>query len=84
MDQDDESNILKTQKATIAQISKNKTNNYDEVPEKSLGLRTKSILTQVSIRKNYITNLQRGNQKNIYFNVSFISKSYITSQLKYD
>lgn len=49
MDEDDDDHkILQPQKATIVQITKNKIINNDEVPEKSLGLRAKSILTQVS------------------------------------
>lgn len=49
MDEDDDAKSLQPQKATIVQITKNQVYNNDEVPEKSLGLRAKSILTQVSI-----------------------------------
>lgn len=50
MDEDDNSKMLQQQSATILQITKNKFNNNDDVTtEKALGLRTKSIFTQVSI-----------------------------------
>lgn len=48
MDEDDDSKTLHPQKSATVQITKNKVNNNDETPEKALGLRTKSILTQVS------------------------------------
>lgn len=55
VDEDDDSKMFQPQKATIVQITKNKVNNNDEIPEeKSLGLRTKSILTQVSIKEDKI------------------------------
>lgn len=47
----DEDDILQPQKAAIVQMTNTKVNNNDVVAEKSLGLRTKSILTQVSVKK---------------------------------
>lgn len=46
----DEDDIFQPQKAAIVQVTKTKVNNNDDVAEKSLGLRTKSILTQVSVK----------------------------------
>lgn len=48
VEEDNDSKVLQSQKSAIVQITKKATNNNEEVPEKSLGLRTKSILTQVS------------------------------------
>lgn len=60
MDEDDDSKTLQPQiKATIVQITKSIINNNDAVPEKSLGLRAKSILTQVSLFKIFIENKLR-------------------------
>lgn len=47
-EEDDDSKVLQPHAATIVHSTKQKINNNDEIPEKSLGLRTKSILTQVS------------------------------------
>lgn len=85
MDEDDDSKILQPQKTTIVQITKTKTNNNDEAPEKSLGLRTKSILTQVSTKsKSLKITYKRKCKKVTYFVRLFAPMSQITTQLKYN
>lgn len=78
-DENDDSRTLQSQKAAIVQITKKTINNNEEVPEKSLGLRTKSILTQVSAKNCIKINLEE-----MIFLVMpnmFLSMSYLTTQL---
>lgn len=49
-DEDDDFKVLQPpHRVSIVPTTKEKANNNDDVPEKSLGLKTKSILTQVSV-----------------------------------